>query len=173
MFQNDKFTQLYSISDGRVILSNDADITTRGKTFQMLCRTEDEDLDGWYDKQGEKIISDAIFDKLYIQTRGRNAQTLFIQDVKVADGGNYTCKGTKNSRNFELYVECKYLLIANSLIRGTFSGGCRECMSSLFSNSSKGLVFPYIFQLYVVVNPPSWQTIPDPAVDFISELGSI
>lgn len=99
---------MFIFLEGKVILDRNRDITTRGKTFQVDCRTEDEGFDGWYDKEGKKITSTEIFEKMYVaSTADKNVHSLYVQDVKVADGGNYTCKGTKNSKVFELYVECK------------------------------------------------------------------
>ncbi|KAK3738515.1 hypothetical protein QZH41_012035, partial [Actinostola sp. cb2023] len=90
---------------GKIIV-RETDITTRGKTFQVICIAEDEDLVGWFDKQDNKITSEKIFEpKYYIQKYGKYMQALYVVNVKVADGGNYTCKGSKNSKNFELYVE--------------------------------------------------------------------
>lgn len=88
------------------------DVTTRGKTFQVTCRVEDEELIGWFNKEGKKITSTNIFaSKYYVESSKPNELTLYVVNVLVKDGGNYTCRGSKNIGHFELYVECKYSVL--------------------------------------------------------------
>ena len=90
-------------------------ITTVEKTFRVVCTMKDgENFVGWFDVKGNEVtarpIPDEIIQGNYVEESG-NAYTLVIQEVVVADGGVYTCKGDRNESTFTLYVECKYLLM--------------------------------------------------------------
>ena len=71
-----------------------------------------ESFVGWFDVNGNEVTARPIPDELipgnYVEESG-NAYTLVIQNVAVADGGNYTCKGDRSERIFTLFIECKYL----------------------------------------------------------------
>ena len=72
-----------------------------------------EDFVGWFDVKGNEVTArlnpdELMMDKYYVEERG-NAYTLVIQNVAVADGGNYTCKGDRSESIFTLFIECKYL----------------------------------------------------------------
>ena len=72
-----------------------------------------EDFVGWFDVKGNEVTArlnpdELMMDKYYVEESG-NAYTLVIQNVAVADGGNYTCKGDRSESNFTLFIECKYL----------------------------------------------------------------
>lgn len=101
------------------------DVTTRGKTFQVTCRVEDEELIGWFDREGNKITSTNIFSKYYVESDqgSPNELTLYVSNVEVRDGGNYTCRGSQNIANFELYVECKYSEFVPGFVPASFSYG--------------------------------------------------
>lgn len=84
-------------------------ITTVGKTFRMVCTVEGEEFVGWFDVNGNKVTArptpgQLTRDKFYV-TQSGNSYTLVIQKVRVADGGNYTCKGDQTERTFTLFVE--------------------------------------------------------------------
>ena len=89
-------------------------ITTVGKTFRVVCTMKDgEDFVGWFDVKGNEVTArlnpdELMMDKYYVEESG-NAYTLVIQNVAVADGGNYTCKGDRSESKFTLFIECKYL----------------------------------------------------------------
>ena len=91
-------------------------MTTVGKTFRVVCTMKDgENFVGWFDvKENEvtaRLIPDELMmDKYYVEESG-NAYTLVIQNVTVADGGVYTCKGDRSESLFTLFIECKYLLM--------------------------------------------------------------
>ena len=87
-------------------------ITTVGKTFRAVCKVIDERFVGWFDLNGNEVKArptpdSLVRDKFYVEERG-SSYTLVIRNVKVADGGNYTCKGDKTEKIFTLFVECKY-----------------------------------------------------------------
>ncbi|XP_031568335.1 neural cell adhesion molecule 2-like isoform X2 [Actinia tenebrosa] len=110
---------LYNVlhyADSKVIVRA-TDVTTRGKTFQVTCRVEDEELIGWFDKEGNQITSTNIFAaKYYVQSEPDtpNELTLYVVNVEVKDGGDYSCRGSKNIGNFELYVEFYVVEFPNS-----------------------------------------------------------
>lgn len=86
-------------------------ITTVGKTFRVVCTVTNERFVGWFDLTGMRVTAipepdELPEDKYYVEIQG-NSYTLVIQDVVVADGGNYSCRGDKTIKVFTLYVECK------------------------------------------------------------------
>jgi len=86
-------------------------ITTVGKTFRVVCKVTDESFVGWYDLNDNMVTKfpdedELPVEKYYVEVQG-NSYTLVIQNVAVADGGNYTCRGDKTAKIFTLYVECK------------------------------------------------------------------
>ena len=90
-------------------------ITTVEKTFRIDCTVTDESFKGWFDVKGNEVTArpspdELVVDKHYVEQSG-NTYTLVIQNVVVADGGEYTCKGDTTESKFTLYVECKYLLL--------------------------------------------------------------
>lgn len=96
------------ITDAEIeMLSNG--ITTVGKTFRVVCKVTGERFVGWYDVNGQQVTAipgplELPEDKYYLRISG-DSYTLVIQDVVVADGGNYTCKGERTVKDFVLYVE--------------------------------------------------------------------
>ena len=100
-------------------------ITRVGKTFRVACTIKDgENFVGWFDVKGNEVTArlnpdELMMDKYYVEERG-NAYTLVIQNVAVADGGNYTCKGDRIESTFTLYVECKYLSMYYQFATFTF-----------------------------------------------------
>ena len=83
-----------------------------------------ENFVGWFDVKGNEVTArlnpdELMMDKYYVEERG-NAYTLVIQNVAVADGGNYTCKGDRIESTFTLYVECKYLSMYYQFATFTF-----------------------------------------------------
>ena len=82
-----------------------------------------ESFVGWFDVDGNEVTARPIPDELipgnYVEESG-NAYTLVIQNVAVADGGNYTCKGDRIESTFTLYVECKYLSMYYQFATFTF-----------------------------------------------------
>ena len=100
-------------------------ITTVGKTFRVVCTMKDgENFVGWFDVKGNEVTArlipgKLIMDKYYVEESG-NEYTLVIQNVAVADGGNYTCKGDITESTFTLYVECKYLSMYYQFATFTF-----------------------------------------------------
>ena len=100
-------------------------ITTVGKTFRVVCTMKDgENFVGWFDVKGNEVTArlipgELIMDKYYVEESG-NEYTLVIQNVAVADGGNYTCKGDITESTFTLYVECKYLSMYYQFATFTF-----------------------------------------------------
>ena len=100
-------------------------ITTVGKTFRVVCTmTDGENFVGWFDVKGNEVTArpipdELMMDKYYVEESG-NAYTLVIQNVAVADGGNYTCKGDRTESTFTLYVECKYLSMYYQFATFTF-----------------------------------------------------
>ena len=86
-------------------------ITTVGKTFRVVCKVTNERFVGWYDLNGNRVTKipdedELPVEKYYVEVQS-NSYTLVIQNVVVADGGNYTCRGDKTIKVFPLYVECK------------------------------------------------------------------
>ena len=86
-------------------------ITTVGKTFRVVCKVTNEQFVGWYDLNDNRVTKipdegELPVEKYYVEVQS-NSYTLVIQDVVVADGGNYTCRGDKTIKVFTLYVECK------------------------------------------------------------------
>ena len=86
-------------------------ITTVGKTFRVVCQVTSERFVGWYDLDDNRVTKfpdpdELPEEKYYVEVQG-NSYTLVIQDVAVADGGNYTCRGDRTVKVFTLYVECK------------------------------------------------------------------
>ena len=70
-----------------------------------------ENFVGWFDVKGNEVTArlnpdELMMDKYYVEERG-NAYMLVIQNVAVADGGNYTCKGDRIESTFTLFVEGK------------------------------------------------------------------
>ncbi|XP_078378792.1 neural cell adhesion molecule 2-like isoform X2 [Oculina patagonica] len=97
-----------SVTDAEIEMLRNG-ITTRGKTFRVVCTVKNERFVGWYDLTGERVTSfldedELPEDKYYVEETG-NSYTLVIQEVVVADGGNYTCRGDKTTKVFTLYVE--------------------------------------------------------------------
>ena len=83
-----------------------------------------ENFVGWFDVKGNEVTArlipgELIMDKYYVEKSG-NEYTLVIQNVAVADGGNYTCKGDITESTFTLYVECKYLSMYYQFANFTF-----------------------------------------------------
>ena len=72
-----------------------------------------ENFVGWFDLKGNEVTARSIPDEFttekYYVDESENVYTLVIQDILVADGGNYTCKGDRTESTFTLFVECKYL----------------------------------------------------------------
>ena len=86
-------------------------ITTVGKTFRVVCKVTNEGFVGWYDLNDNRVTKfpdkdELPVEKYYVEVQG-NSYTLVIQNVVVADGGNYTCRGDRTTKVFTLYVECK------------------------------------------------------------------
>ena len=114
-------------------------ITTVGKTFRVKCTVIDERFVGWFDLDGNEVkarlIPDSLVrDKFYVEERG-NSYTLVIQDVGVADGGNYTCKGDKTENIFTLFVECKYPFLVDSF--------CITSFQSPHTGQTRSQAFPF------------------------------
>ena len=95
----------------------DTDITTRGKTFRVMCTVKDEDFVGWFLKDGQKVTTMVGEDELsgshFYVSKNDDEYSLIIQNVKVADGGTFQCRGNKQTRNFTLYIECKYTMLVS------------------------------------------------------------
>ena len=85
-------------------------ITTVGKTFRVVCTVIGESFVGWEDVNGQRVTKvpqpDELPEEKYYRLIQGNSHTLVIQNVAVADGGNYTCRGDKTVKEFTLYVEC-------------------------------------------------------------------
>ena len=120
-------------------------ITTVGKTFRVVCTMKDgENFVGWFDLRGNEVTArfdpdELMLDKYYVQESG-SAYTLVIQEVAVADGGNYTCKGDRTESTFTLYIECKYLLMSYQFATFTFPiiqfiFPTKFCISIVFNSS--------------------------------------
>jgi len=91
-------------------------ITTVEKTFRVVCTVTNEKFVGWFDVKGNEVTArpvpdELIRDKYYVEENG-DSYTLVIQDVKVADGGDYTCRGEVTEKTFTLYVECRYSVVS-------------------------------------------------------------
>lgn len=91
-------------------------ITTVGKTFRVVCTVTNEKFVGWFDVKGNEVTArpvpdELIQDKYYVEENG-DSYTLVIQDVKVPDGGDYTCRGEITEETFTLYVECRYPVVS-------------------------------------------------------------
>lgn len=84
-------------------------ITTVGKTFRVVCTVIGESFVGWEDVNGQRVTKvpqpDELPEEKYYRLIQGNSHTLVIQNVAVADGGNYTCRGDKTVKEFTLYVE--------------------------------------------------------------------
>lgn len=80
------------------------DITTKGKTFRVVCTVQGETFVGWFKKDGSKVTSTNTWDKFYVSTENLD-HTLVVKDVVVPDGGTYQCRGSDSIKNFTLYVE--------------------------------------------------------------------
>lgn len=96
------------VMTGAEVIVQKNDITTKGKTFRVICQVQGEKFVGWFNKDGTKISSQNEFDKFHYRYQGRNEYMLVVKNVVVPDGGIYQCRGNNTVKNFTLYVECKY-----------------------------------------------------------------
>lgn len=78
-------------------------ITTVGKTFRVVCTVIGESFVGWEDVNGQRVtkvpLPDELPEEKYYRLIQGNSHTLVVQNVAVADGGNYTCRGDKTVKS--------------------------------------------------------------------------
>lgn len=88
----------------------------QGRTIKIRCEVTGEDFLRWETPsreaslgfpqlQAENITAEST-GRLRLE-RSENYYFLRIEDVRVSDGGNYTCIGSKQSSSFTLEVDCK------------------------------------------------------------------
>lgn len=61
--------------------------------------------------QGVNITAESRFGRVRLDISKNNSYILIIEDVRVSDGGDYTCRGSNQSRSFTLEVDCKSCFI--------------------------------------------------------------
>lgn len=90
------------------------------RNIRIRCEITGEDFVAWETPYREASLGQPEIHGVNItaETSGRlrlevsgNYYALRIEDVKVIDGGNYTCRGSNQSRSFTLEVDCKLHLI--------------------------------------------------------------
>ena len=141
---------LFFLSDATIDLLV-SEVTTVGKTLRVTCTMKDgETFVGWFDVKGNEVTARSIPDvfmkeKYYVDESG-NVYTLVIQEIFVADGGNYTCKGNRTESTFALYVECKYLPMYYQFATFTFSDNA-VCFSHNFLHKD---CFHFLLRLMIL-----------------------
>ena len=88
---------------------NTFDTSLEHEKFWERAKSVSGDIHGRLKKNEHmEMAPDELIPGNYVEESG-NAYTLVIQNVAVADGGNYTCKGDRSESIFTLFIECKYL----------------------------------------------------------------
>lgn len=86
------------------------------RTIKVRCKVTGEDFVAWETPsrearlgqpviQGVNITADNQSGRIRLKIIGNVTYLLVIEDVKVSDGGNYTCRGSKESRSFTLEID--------------------------------------------------------------------
>ena len=88
----------------------------QGRTIKIRCEVTGEDFLRWETPSREASLGvpQLQAENITAESTGRvrlerseNYYFLRIEDVRVSDGGNYTCIGSKQSSSFTLEVDCK------------------------------------------------------------------
>lgn len=90
----------------------------QGRTIKIRCEVTGEDFLRWETPsreaslgvpqlQAENITVESTAGRVRLEPRREDYYFLHIEDVRVSDGGNYTCIGSKQSSSFTLEVDCK------------------------------------------------------------------
>lgn len=87
------------------------------RTIRIKCEVKGERFIAWETPSREASFGLPAIESINItlnQESGRlrvqkndHHYVLVIEDVKVDDGGNYTCRGSEESKSFTLEVDCK------------------------------------------------------------------
>lgn len=88
----------------------------QGRTIKIRCEVTGEDFLRWETPSREASLGvpQLQAENITAESTGRvrlerseNYYFLRIEDVRVSDGGNYTCRGSEQSSSFTLEVDCK------------------------------------------------------------------
>ena len=88
----------------------------QGRTIKIRCEVTGEGFLRWEKPPREASLGDPQLqaENITVESTGRlslersgNYSFLRIEDVRVSDGGNYTCIGSRQSSSFTLEVDCK------------------------------------------------------------------
>lgn len=88
----------------------------QGRTIKIRCEVTGEDFLRWETPSREASLGvpQLQAENITAESTGRvrlerseNYYFLRIEDVRVSDGGNYTCRGSEQSSSFTLKVDCK------------------------------------------------------------------
>lgn len=88
----------------------------QGRTIKIRCEVSGEDFLRWETPSREASLGvpQLQAENITAESTGRvrlerseNYYFLRIEDVRVSDGGNYTCRGSEQSSSFTLEVDCK------------------------------------------------------------------
>ena len=88
----------------------------QGRTIKIRCEVTGEDFLRWETTSREASLGvpQLQAENITAESTGRvrlerseNYYFLRIEDVRVSDGGNYTCRGSEQSSSFTLEVDCK------------------------------------------------------------------
>ena len=88
----------------------------QGRTIKIRCEVTGEDFLRWEtpSREARLCVPQLPAENITAESTGRlrlecseNYYFLRIEDVRVSDGGNYTCIGSEQSSSFTLEVDCK------------------------------------------------------------------
>ncbi|XP_032241009.1 hemicentin-1 [Nematostella vectensis] len=111
---------VFALSSADVSLTFSQRVISAGKNLVIKCTISGEQFQGWY-RGGSKIPTDSSQTK-YVSNPTSGAYQLHLNNIVVADGGEYICRGNRGSKTFQLYVDfttthvelIQYLRISNA-----------------------------------------------------------
>lgn len=80
---------------------------SRGGTKSIICTVKNEAFKEWKLPNGQVVTSTNPDDRPHVERMSNGRYFLVIKDIKISDGGNYVCQGSKTSSSVLLQIQCK------------------------------------------------------------------